>query len=84
MLKTCFSSIFHIFQYFRLFSLFFAKSFIGQMSIETKKNGTMGARHIPIPIKDDSMLVDSSLCQTLHRYNNCPYCNYPGAGENTP
>ena len=46
------------------------------MSIETKKNGTMGARHIPIPIKDDSMQVDSSLCQTLHRYNFCIYCNY--------
>ena len=46
------------------------------MSIETKKNGKMGARHIPIPIKDDSMRLDSSLCQTLHRYNFCIYCNY--------
>ena len=55
---------------------FFAKSFIGRMSIETKKNGMMGARHMPIPIKDDSMQVDSSLCQFLHCYDFCIYCNH--------
>ena len=76
MLKLVFHLFFTFFNIFDYFSLFFAKSFIGQMSIETKKNGTMGARHIPIPIKDDSMQVDSSLCQTLHRYNFCIYCNY--------
>ena len=46
------------------------------MSIETKKNGMMGASNMPIPIKDDSMQVDSSLCQYLHRYDFCIYCIY--------
>ena len=46
------------------------------MSIEMKKNGMMGARHVPIPIKDDSMQVDSSLCQTLHCYDYCFFCNH--------
>ena len=35
----------------------------------------MGARHIPIPIKDDSMQVDSSSCQFLHCYDYCFFCN---------
>ena len=46
------------------------------MSIETNKNGTMGARTMSIPIKDDSMQVDSSLCQFLHCYDFCIYCNH--------
>ena len=36
----------------------------------------MGARHMPIPIKDDSMQVESSLCQSLHCYDYCFFCNY--------
>ena len=80
MTKTCVKNLifiyFSFFLYFRLFSLFFAKSFIGRMSIETKKNGMMGARHMPIPIKDDSMQVDSSSCQFLHCYYFCIYCNH--------
>ena len=46
------------------------------MSIETKKNGIMGARDVPIPIEDDSLQVDSSLRQFLHRYDFCIYCDY--------
>ena len=45
------------------------------MSIETNKNGTMGARHMPIPIKDDSMQVDLSFCQFLHCHDYCFFCN---------
>ena len=52
------------------------------MSNETNKNGTMGARHMPIPIKDDSMQVDSSLCQTLHCYDYCFFCNYHKESSN--
>ena len=46
------------------------------MSIETNKNGTMGARTMTIPIKDDSMQVDSSSCQFLHCYDYCFYCDF--------
>ena len=45
------------------------------MSNETNKNGTMGARIMPIPIKDDFMQVDSSLCQFLRCYDYCFFCN---------
>ena len=46
------------------------------------KNGTMGARHMPIPIKDDSMQVDSSLCQSLHCYDYCFFCDYHKESSN--
>ena len=53
------------------------------MSIETNnKNGTMGARHMPIPIKDDFMQVDSSVCQSLHCYDYCFFCNYHKESSN--
>ena len=46
------------------------------MSIKTNKNGTMGSSNMSIPIKDDSMQVDSSSCQFLHCYDFCIYCNH--------
>ena len=46
------------------------------MSNETNKNGTMGARIMPIPIKDDFMQVDSSLCQFLHCKDECVFCGF--------
>ena len=75
MFKTWFS-IFIFHQFSTIFSSIF-ECFVGCTPHKTNnKNGTMGARHMPIPIKDDSMQVESSLCQTLHCYDYCFFCDY--------
>ena len=43
----------------------------------------MGARTVSIPIKDDSMQVDSSLCQSLHNHiHECVFCDYHKESSN--
>ena len=81
MFKTWFS-IFIFHQFSTIFSSIF-ECFVGCMPHKTSnKNGTMGARHMPIPIKDDSMQVDSSVCQSLHCYDYCFFCNYHKESSN--
>ena len=64
----------YIFDYF--LSIF--ECFVGCMPHKTNnKNGMMGARTVSIPIKDDSMQVDSSLCQSLHNHiHECVFCDF--------
>ena len=78
-LKLCVKTWFSIF-IFHIFSTIFSsifECFVGCMPHKTKnKNGMMGARHMPIPIKDDSMQVESSLCQFLHCKDECVFCDF--------
>ena len=84
-LKLCVKTWFSIF-IFHIFSTIFSsifECFVGCMPHKTNnKNGTMGARHMPIPIKDDSMQVDSSVCQSLHCYDYCFFCDYHKESSN--